>query len=137
MPPPVWGRGGCAALTGANLHLVAPGSGVHNWEVQERQETKITLHSGRRSGASKGLLFSPLAMGCYQDPSCGNQSLSPRILNIKCSNIKTEKKVNIHSFERHVTMEILRAAFSFPNVLLQPCSRFSIQLYLSNAIFFY
>lgn len=73
MPPPVWGRGGCAALTGANLHLVAPGSGVHNWEVQERQETKITLHSGRRSGASKGLTL--LSFSHFQDAHGSRQKI--------------------------------------------------------------
>lgn len=56
---------------------MALGSGVHNWEVHERQETRPKLHSGRRSDASKGLTL--LSFSHFQDAHGSRQKIGLKL----------------------------------------------------------
>lgn len=72
MPPPVWG-GGLRSPTRREPPPRGFRSGVHNWEVHERQDTRPRLHSGRRSGASKGLTL--LSFSHFQDAHGSRQKI--------------------------------------------------------------
>ena len=56
---------------------MALGSGVHNWEVHERQDTRPKLHSGRRSDASKGLTL--LFFSHFQDAHGSRQKIGLKL----------------------------------------------------------